>query len=189
MEKYSEAIVKTSNGYMVMALLILYLLFPLYVLKQGEEKLIQYAGQNPVLDLKLYYSADEAYSCLESLGPEGRMYYGFFEKIVDPIYMIMYSLLLVFSVAFLVRKRKMEAKWQALVFLPFLVGLMDFAENACIIRMLQEFPKRNYMLVNIGSAFTTLKWVSSLFAILPIVLLMPAWLMKVARVKIANAAL
>lgn len=105
-----------------------------------------------VLDLKFGYSAREAYSILESMGPEVRQAYLKCLLIFDLPYMVIYTLLFIQLFNFLFKDNRIQV---------FTLGILifDFLENLTIFSMIQIFPDYSSFLGFSASFFTSAKWI------------------------------
>jgi hypothetical protein len=111
------------------------------------------------LDLRLSYSADEAYRAFAAMGEAGRHAYRVVETTVDVAYPVLYTVFLAALLAALLRRAWPGARasaWLAMV--PFGVLVADLLENAGIVVLLGRFPGSLDGVAPVASAFTTAKW-------------------------------
>jgi len=160
-----RAIKKNSKICVVSTLFLLYLFFAFYILKNEEVKLTMAVGYNPVLDLKFYYTSDYVIRTFELLGEDLRKEYAFFEMVLDPLYIIIYSLFFSFLIAYCTRKLKWKGFWSDLILLPYLMAFFDLMENSMILSMILTFPSEPIGFSFISSLFTILKFSSFIFIV------------------------
>jgi hypothetical protein len=111
------------------------------------------------LDLRLSYSADEAYRALAAMGEAGRRAYRVVETTVDVAYPVLYTVFLAALLAALLRRAWPRARASAwLTIVPFGALLADLLENAGIVVLLDRFPGSLDGVTPVVSAFTTAKW-------------------------------
>ena len=111
-----------------------------------------------ILDLSFNYNPDYAYKLLKALGSDGRNFY-IFSLYLDFIYLIIYTIFLTLSAAYLLKKTDSDNKpiFYTVLIIPA-VGLMDFIENICILNIIFSFPAKNDLLVKAANIATMSKW-------------------------------
>ncbi|MGK0250496.1 MAG: hypothetical protein ACI910_003265, partial [Oleispira sp.] len=139
----------------------------------------------PIFDLSPSgYTFAYASELLSELGAEGRDIYLSTQLPIDFIYpglfSITYSLLLVwlFGKTFII-----NSKIYYLALVPFLAGMLDYAENIFIIKMINSFPDMQVTTVKIASTLTILK---SSFTMLFFILLIVGFVLLFKQ-KLSNA--
>lgn len=185
----SSFILHRCNGYIVIVLFVCYLLFPTYILSNAEKELTAMAGLNPVLDLKFFYSSDDVSQSLQALGETGRAEYSFIEKVIDPIYMLAYSLFFSFLIAFSIKKIKPQRNFNFMIVLPFIVAFCDLIENIFLITIINNFPSVNNFVVAVSSIVTSIKWIAAFPTILGALSFFLIMLVKQLTTKKAQTAL
>lgn len=124
-----------------------------------------------LLDLKLYYNAAEAQEMIHSYGFDGRTIYINGILLLDYLYPIVYSLLLIFIIFRLGSNIKLSV-------IPLPAIIFDYLENSSIVWMLYKYPE-TYGIGNISGIFTLLKWSFVIISILLIIVL----LIKKVKIK------
>jgi hypothetical protein len=111
------------------------------------------------LDLKPFYTPDQAFSLIESYGEETRAAYRVFEMTADIIHPIAYVLFygLLMSVL-LQRAFASSSALQKFNVAPAISWCFDMIENICIITMLTVFPSQPTIIAWIAGISTSLKW-------------------------------
>jgi len=129
---------------------IAFLAFNLLIFPSFAADIVAVSQGTNVLDLKPWYSPDEALQCINAYGPEGRRIYLWAEWTADFLYPPIYSLLfggLLFRLG--------GGKWSLLAVFSW---LFDWTENVLITLMLVMYPAFNPVVAQVAAFFTTLKW-------------------------------
>ncbi len=135
----------------------------------GVRGLLDITGGANILDFEFGYSAQKAYQMLGSLGEIGRAFYLSRILPLDFIFPISYAAFYTAWMAVLVRHIADGRGWtRAVLALPVLAMLFDWAENICVIRMLRQYPTVLQGVCGVSSAMTVLKF---LFTVLSVVVL------------------
>jgi hypothetical protein len=122
-----------------------------------------------ILDMKFYYTAEEAYYIIDSQQQSGRKAYKNFLLFFDTCFPLLYAVAFSALLAKVFLKTFPETMWMHyLIIVPFIVAIFDYLENFSIIAILVKYPKRIWI-ANIAGYFTACKW---LFALLGISLLL-----------------
>lgn len=108
----------------------------------SNPQLVNISGGEGLLDLKFFYSAQEAYAILTQCGIEGRALYKRFLP-ADFIFLICYG----FGFSLLFTRLSLtlhgpDSGWTKLNLLPLGIALADFAENILILLMLVMYPEK-----------------------------------------------
>jgi hypothetical protein len=116
------------------------------------------------------------------LGQEGREAYLYRQIPLDMIYpglfAITYSLILAY---FLKKIDRVKTRLMYLCILPFVVGLMDYAENFGIILMLNTFPEISKASVTITSSFSLVKSMGTTLYFLILLVVLVAFAIKTLK--------
>jgi len=101
----------------------------------------QISGGAGLLDMRLYYSPEEAYALLGQLHPEGRDVYLklllSFDVGFPALYAVTFSLIVIRILRFAAFRRPML---RLLALIPLAAGLFDWLENGCLLAMLVQYP-------------------------------------------------
>jgi hypothetical protein len=141
-------------------LLILYVSFPAYWLKNAETTINRLANK-PIgpIDLTIDYNPARTRQMIADYGPAARAYYAHTELTTDLIYPLVYSLLLAVTLTLLFQTKSYKSA-EKITLLPFVVLLFDFLENAMIVSMLVDYPTQSPVLVSLCEVFKLIKWLS-----------------------------
>jgi len=104
------------------------------------------------LDLKFAYTYWEAIQSIDAMDQSTRALYKLGIWILDFPYLLIYSVFL-FGVL-----QKLFGK-QPVIYLPFLIAIVDLFENVSVTAILNSFPNTSHLLVLLSSFFTTCKWI------------------------------
>lgn len=159
-EKLYTKLTPVARGRYILPGLVLIILFNTIFFRLPPQKLLE---ENTLafrlLDLKFCYTPEQAYSLMESYGPEARTLYWKMALVVDNPYAVVYGiaflliLVLAFSVAF-----PDNRFLKVLAFLPVLGAIADIFENGAIAYMLITFPEERETFAKFASLCTSLKW-------------------------------
>ena len=150
----------------ILALLVVVIIVNAGIFPVVAQRMAEYAGVSVrPMDLRLSYSAEQAYTILLSLGDSGRRLYAIVEATVDVIYPVVYTLFLFLLIERLLTDAP-RPRWLDLATLvPFVAMVFDWLENAAILAMIGRFPRPPGSIATIASAFTTIKWLAGLLTL------------------------
>ncbi len=126
--------------------------------------IIKISGREGLLDIRLFYSAREAFAAVSHYGEEGRrLYLGFLAA--DFIFIIFYSTAFAFLMTLVAKSVcGKRPSWLRLNVLPLGIGFFDCLENICILAMLVIYPLNSTALGTISGIATLSKWLLTLTA-------------------------
>ena len=113
-----------------------------------------------MLDLEFFYNEGTVAKYFDAMGSDGRSVYIFSSLILDTIYPILYTSLILGAYV------KLFKSSQAILFLPIAAFSFDILENIQITILNLNFPNINETHVYFSSMTTSAKWIAVLFAIL-----------------------
>ena len=118
------------------------------------------------LDLKFFYTPDEAYALVESYGEAGRAAYRIFDLTADIVHPIAYTLFfgLLLSVVFQ-RAFSSDNMFQKFNIAPAISWLFDMLENIGVVTMLSIFPSKLSIVAWLTTVSTSIKWTFFLLTI------------------------
>lgn len=132
----------------------------------GVAKLKQISGGTGILDMQLFYSAEDAYQLFNDLSEEGRAFYKNFIALQDFVFPVLYTFFFTTLNTFFLSKLFSSSKTiKTLSLLPILGGLCDYIENILILFMISLFPKELIIVANISSIFTFVKFIIFIYNI------------------------
>ena len=112
-----------------------------------------------MLDLELYYVKENVVRNFNAIGPDGRSVYVFSSLILDTLYPILYTSLILGAYV------KLFKSSGAILFIPLIAFSSDILENLQITRLILDFPNVNETNVSLASMATSSKWVAISIAI------------------------
>lgn len=129
-----------------------------------------------VIDLTIGFHPRKTLEMVADYGAEGRAYVAKVESTIDLVYPIIYAFLFAISLTLIYRGRT----WFPII--PFITMIFDFAENLCIITLLNSYPESSYTWAVFCEIFKLLKWISFGFIVLLMVYgLISKWIRKDKR--------
>jgi hypothetical protein len=142
------------------AALLIYIVFAGYVMPHGAQRIQEISGKKvEILDLQFTYTPEKAKGIIAEYGETGRDCAAKFELIGDTLYPVAYTFLFLIIMGWLFKSLAAYGfKIRLIHLFPLLIIMADYNENACIIRMLKNYPGFSDELVNLSSFFTSLKW-------------------------------
>ena len=167
MNSFSVFLIKNAHWKSLLFFIILYILFPAYLLKNAENKINSLsANKVGVIDLTWGYDPPKTLQMIANYSPEGRSYYATTEMTIDIVYPIVYAFL--FGIILTMLYQHTTWKWVHL--LPFVMMLFDFMENISIIYLLKTFPLQSQLFATICEICKLLKWISFVILILILII-------------------
>ena len=133
-------------------------MFNVSSLPLSNPELVKISGREGLLDLMVFYSAEEAYAALGHYGPTGRaLYYRFLaaDFVFIPIYSFGLVLLMTRNVQVVCNDSQ---AWLWLNVLPFGIGFFDCIENLSIFGMLGHYPGYSLALGTLAGVSTLCKY-------------------------------
>ena len=106
-----------------------------------------------MLDLEPYYNEAKVIASFNAIGPDGRSVYVLSALILDTLYPILYTSLIIGAYT------KLFKNSQILLFLPITAFSFDILENLQITRLNLNFPNINETHVYLSSMSTSAKWI------------------------------
>lgn len=132
----------------------------------GVAALKDITGGVGLLDMKTYYTPDQAYQHLEALGEAGRRFNIRLSISLDYVFPLVYSLLWFSLIALILRAwLGKENPWRRLSLLALAGGLFDWLENTALLGLLFNYPQRLDRLAAAASLFTGAKWALNLLGL------------------------
>lgn len=147
-----------SNWKTLVGLLTLYLLFPLVLLNNAEEKIKRLAGKEiGPIDLTFGFNPQRTLQMVEDYGDAARKYYSTVELSLDIAFGVVYALLFAVILTMIYR-RLINGPVNYINLLPFGVMFFDFLENITIVSMLTHYPEQSESMATLCELFKLIKW-------------------------------
>ena len=146
--------------------LFFFWMFNLSSLPLSTAELRKLSNGEDLLDVRLYYTAQEAFRAMDRYGASGRAWYFRFLA-VDFVFLSIYGF--AFSL-FLTRMTKslfdQPSPWNKVNLLPFGIALADCCENICILTLLVSYPEQNLVVGTLAGTATLIKWLLTVITLL-----------------------
>ncbi|MFZ4544262.1 MAG: hypothetical protein ACOYOA_09455 [Saprospiraceae bacterium] len=153
----SNYLQRLANWKSLLIFLAIYISFPAYFLKNAEAKINELSGKTiGVIDLTFGFNPQKTLDLVEGYTDAARAYYAQTEMTTDVAYPMVYAFLFSIIITMLFRGQSMVRAQM----LPFLTMLFDYAENICIVSLLNTYPQQSIYLATFCEIFKMLKWVS-----------------------------
>jgi hypothetical protein len=161
MNTLSRFLNKIATGPTLIVLLLAYISFPAYWLKNAEETINRLAGR-PIgpIDLTFGFNPTQTLQMVADYGPEVRAFYTRTELTLDVIYPLVYTLLFAVVLTMLFRNRPYKP-FAGVELLPLVTLVFDFLENATIVGLLTTYPAQSMTLAVLCEIFKLAKWISA----------------------------
>ena len=126
MQKFLSFFSRFSNWKTLCLFLVLYLLFPAYILKNAETKMNTLAGSEVgVIDLTFGFDPQKTLDMVAAYGDAGRKYYASVEMTADIAYPFTYAVF--FAIILTLLFRRSSLAWVAII--PFIRMFFDYCET------------------------------------------------------------
>ena len=144
-------------------------------------QLVKISGGNGLLDLKLFYGAQDAYDALTHYGEEGRALYKRFLK-ADFLFTFCYGFGFAMLLTCLLKSLNWsKSNWILLNLLPLAVALADCFENLSIFTMLAYYPEKMPITGLLAGIFTSTKHLLTLLSLTSLLVLSVRFLITKTR--------
>ena len=187
MKKLSGLFYKISTGWTTLAVLVVFILFVAFILPKFQQLSNGYAKEAGSPDLSLFYSGKSLYSMAEAYGEYGRQSFIDIRWTLDLAFPVLYTLFLVTSGSWLLRKIiPVSSKWRLLNLVPLGAFFFDLAENSATSLVMWRFPQHCVIAQFLAPIFTPIKWLSVFAAFSLLIFLIIFWLIKLIRNKVIS---
>ncbi len=131
---------KYARPLTILLFFVLVILFEIVFTVFLGPSFLEITNETDLLDMTMFYSAEQAYEMVGQYGPDGRDYYNYIQ-IVDFFFPVVYALFFALLITYLLQRRNwLETHWRRLALIPLVAGLCDWLENAGIFIMLRRYP-------------------------------------------------
>ncbi len=155
MKTLSNFLNRIASWKSLVIFLALYMIFPAYLLKNAESKIVALAGKPVgIIDLTFGFNPQKTLMMVADYGDNARSYYALTEMTTDILYPLVYAFL--FGIILTLLYRGSSRSWVNT--LPFVCLLFDYLENITIIILLKTFPQQSPTIATLCELFKLLKW-------------------------------
>lgn len=183
MKALSQWFERLSTGWMVLAAMIAFFLFMIFVLPGQSALAEETAAGAGSPDTTFFYSRQDLYAMADSYGEDGRSAYIRARFQFDLIFPLVYGAFLITSVSWLAgRAFSAGSGWRMLNLIPLASVSFDFLENITASLVMARFPLPTPGLDSLAPVFSICKWLAlglafGLLLVLPVRL----WLLRARR--------
>ncbi len=179
MNRFSDWLIRSSKGWLVIFSIIVFLLFMAFVLPSQSAKAEQYAQGSGSPDTSFYYSPEQLFTMAEVYGAEGRQAYVQARFSFDLVFPMVYGLFLVTTISWLVGNGvDLASRWRNLTLVPILGVIFDLLENTFTSLVMLGYPGRRLIAAQLASVFTLLKWIFVYGSFFVLVIVLIIWVYK-----------
>ncbi|HAR45478.1 MAG TPA: hypothetical protein DCS42_09115 [Nitrospiraceae bacterium] len=140
-------------------------LFNFSTLPLSNPELMKLSNGEGLLDLRIYYTAREAFHAMAHYGSVGRTLYLRFLA-TDFVFLVIYGL--AFSLLFARMALALfnpTSPWRKINLLPLGIALADFVEDTCLLLLLTGYPERYLFIGTLAGMATLTKHVLTISAL------------------------
>ncbi len=161
MKNLSRFFYKLSNGWVVLAAMLIFVLFAIFILPGFSEGSARYANGMGSPDTTLFYSGADLYAMAETYGEEGRQAFIEMRWTLDLAFPVIYTQFLVTSASWLLRKvLPANSKWRWLNLFPLAAFILDLLENSATSLVMLRYPERCLFGEILAPIISPLKWLA-----------------------------
>lgn len=171
-KKIINFICKPVIYFLLLIIVILIVVIPDFYAKSpiGPYAFKQHANNLPLIDMVTNYSPQYAYKLIGGYGQGGRNYYIFESLTMDVVIPLVMLLFIIASINLIYKQTKLKKHIYKFAIIPFVGFLSDYAENACVITMILNYPEKIKNLAVISNIFTLVKGAFDFMGILIVLL-------------------
>jgi len=151
-----------ASGQRLVAVLIVYLLFPGFLLPRLQARM----QGDPIALLFFRFDTDLIRTMIEGYGKEGRAAYALGETTLDVLYPLIYTTLFCLVLSLLYRNPQRNpaayAPFALVNLVPIGILVADLLENTCIVYLLEAYPRFSEPVAILCTLFSAGKWALSL---------------------------
>lgn len=175
-----QLLLTLSDWRILLAFLLISSSFSIYFFPHNHNKINDIAGKElKTLDVRSSYTPDEVQELFTEMKEGGREIYHHITSVVDMIYPVAYTMLMISLLVFLVKKIwGPDSSWLYLGLLPLGPMIFDYLENFNTLGLLASFPELSESAVQYGSTVTGIKWGIAFVCLGLIVLGLMGWGVK-----------
>lgn len=160
MWKFSDWMRRVSNGWVALAMLVIFLLFTALVLPGQSSRTAAETHSTKSPDMSFYYTANDLYKIAETYGKDGRAAYVNARFTFDLIWPMVYALFLGTGISWVYGKAFAPGSvWQRANLAPVLGMLLDYLENLATSMVMLRYPSATPVVDSLAAFLTMSKWV------------------------------
>ncbi len=156
----SQWLQQKSNGWVTIAILVLFMLFTTFVLPGQASSAKVNTGIDQSPDTSFLYSVDDLYQIAQAYGEQGRDYYIKARFTFDLIWPLVYMAFLTTTISWsYLRAFKPDSILQKANLTPLLGMLFDYLENIAASIVMGRYPTHTTIIEHLTPIFTLVKWI------------------------------
>ena len=157
--RFSEHLIRFSQGWLALAALVICLLFTALVLPGQAAGSAERTGSARQPDTSLFYTRTQLYGMAEAYGPDGRQAYIQARVTFDVAWPLVYGFFLVTAIGWLAGKAfQPGSPWRLLTLAPVLGVIFDYLENLATSLVLARYPAPTPVVDLLAGPLTLVKW-------------------------------
>jgi hypothetical protein len=146
-----------TNGNIMLGL-VLILVLGIIMMAVVQPQMMALSGGLPILDSRLFYTAQDVNQLFTALGGPGRLLYTY-HQVFDSLFPAVYGITIALAIARLENKVSAQGRLLRLtVFIPFVAAIADYAENCLIASQIATFPVLSGGIIMAAAIMTLSKW-------------------------------
>jgi len=159
MRKFSDWLIRISNGWVTLTSLVVFILFMILVLPAQSKRAETASRGAETPDLSMLYSSKDLYRMAESYGVDGRQEYIRMRFTFDLAWPLVYASFFTAVTSWLfARTFQTGSNWRLTNLIPILGMLLDFLENITTSIIMFRYPSRTPVVDVLAPVFTFTKW-------------------------------
>ncbi len=180
--KISSWLYRISHGWLVLAAVVVFVLFMVFVLPAQAAKADETAQGAGSPDTSFFYSPGALFDMAEAYGQDGRQEYIRARFTFDLIYPLVYGSFLALTISwFLKGALEPGNRWRMLNLVPVLGIMFDYLENIAASLVMGLYPTRIPLFAILASGLTPLKWIFVGGSFLVLLAAAALWLVRKIR--------
>lgn len=176
MKKLSSLFYKLSTGWLVIAILIVFTAFLIFVMPIFSARSAAFANGMDSPDTSVFYSGEALYQMAQGYGQAGRESFIDIRWTLDLLFPLVYTAFLVIAISWLLRKSTPRtSKLRLLNLVPLAGFVLDLLENSATSLVMLRFPTHAVIAEALAPIFTPLKWLAVLASFALLIILLIWW--------------
>lgn len=179
MKKLSNFFYKLSTGWLVIAILVVFVLFMIFVMPVFSEKAAQYSNGMASPDTSLFYSGEDLYRMAQGYGQAGRESFVDIRWTLDLLFPVVYTAFFLITTSWLLRRVvPSSSNLRMLNLFPLAAFVFDLLENSAASLVMIRFPATAPFAQVLAPVFTPIKWIAVIGAFVLLIVIFIIWLVK-----------
>lgn len=182
MKRLSNFFYKLSAGWLVIAMLVVFALFMIFVMPVFSAKAAQYSNGLPSPDTSLFYSGSDLYTMAQGYGQAGRDSFINIRWTLDLLFPLVYTAFFITTTSWFLRRiTPLSSKLRMLNLVPLAGFVFDLLENGATSVVMIRFPANAPIAQAFAPVFTPIKWIAVFAAFLLLIICLFVWIIRRLR--------